>query len=241
MLLTYFLANSKSGLHDTEFSKHKKWIFQANTLLNVENHLRDYHFLDAGGDIWRAKADAIGVQASGPVNCSYDDQIPFRQQEFINAFIEWIVMDNIKIKKAASKRLKRAFKIANMQAADSIPLSGSTINTWISKVFQYFEPTVIDEIRGAKSKIHISFDGWGSKHEKISVVGVVVHFINSKGEVVTRLIGLPELPGHGKAGVGKSLRCTTLFLPSLYIPRWFVNGVVDLQKRYSALLRPLSQ
>jgi hypothetical protein len=72
-------------------------------------------------------------------------------------------------------------------------------------MFAYFEPEVIEEIRNAKSRISISFDGWGSKHEKLSVVGVVVHFINERYENVTRLIGLPELPGHGKTGVGKYL------------------------------------
>jgi hypothetical protein len=69
-------------------------------------------------------------------------------------------------------------------------------------MFQYFEPEVIEEIRNAKSRISITFDGWGSKHKKISVLGVVVHFINDKYKSVTRLIGLPELLGHGKTGVG---------------------------------------
>ncbi len=70
-------------------------------------------------------------------------------------------------------------------------------------MFEHFEPDIIEEIAKARSRISISFDGWGSKHEKISVIGVVVHFINNKYENVTRLIGLPELPGHGKAGVSK--------------------------------------
>ena len=70
-------------------------------------------------------------------------------------------------------------------------------------MFDYFEPEIIKEIRIAKSKISISFDGQGSKHEKLSVVGVVIHMINAKGENVTRLIRLPEIPGHGKSGVSK--------------------------------------
>lgn len=114
-------------------------------------------------------------------------------------------MDNVKIRKATSKRLKRAFKIANQQAANALPASGNTINTWIQDMFQYFEPEIINEVQYAKSKIHVSFDGWGSKHEKLSVLGVVIHMINSQGEAVTRLIGLPEVPGHGKKGVGKSI------------------------------------
>jgi hypothetical protein len=79
-----------------------------------------------------------------------------------------------------------------------------TVGSWITEMFLYFEPYIIEEIQKACSCISISFDGWGSKREKLSVVGVVIHFINEHYENVTRLIGLPELPGHGKAGVGKS-------------------------------------
>jgi hypothetical protein len=72
-------------------------------------------------------------------------------------------------------------------------------------MFAYFEPEVIAEIRNAKSHISISFDGWGLKHEKLSVIRVVVHFINERYENVTQLIGLPELSGYRKTGVGKYL------------------------------------
>jgi hypothetical protein len=65
------------------------------------------------------------------------------------------------------------------------------------------EPNIIKEIANTQSKISITFDSWGSKYKKISVIRVVVHFINKHYDNVTRLISLPELPGHRKAGVGK--------------------------------------
>jgi hypothetical protein len=70
-------------------------------------------------------------------------------------------------------------------------------------MFEHFEPDIIQEVAATRSAISITFDGWGSKHKKISVVGVVIHFINDKYENVTRLIGLLELLGHRKAGVSK--------------------------------------
>jgi hypothetical protein len=92
-----------------------------------------------------------------------------------------------------------------MQAVNAVPSDHKTAGTWVHDLFHHFEPGIIDEIRRAKSRISVTFDGWGSKHEKISVLGVTVHFINDKFEAVTRLIGLPELPGHSKTGVGESL------------------------------------
>jgi hypothetical protein len=123
-----------------------------------------------------------------------------------------VILDNIKHRKASSARLQRAFKIANIQAANALPESSTTVGTWIHELFEYFEPEIIKEVRTAKSKISISFDGWGSKREKLSVIGVVIHMINQKDKNVTRLIGLPELLGHGKTGVGEYFYSLRVFL-----------------------------
>ena len=71
-------------------------------------------------------------------------------------------------------------------------------------MFKHFEPEVIEEVRNAKSRISISFDGWGSKRKRLSVIGIVIHFINDKYEVISRLISLLTLPGHGKTGISES-------------------------------------
>lgn len=160
------------------------------------------HFLNEGGDIWRIEAIKQPAQASGFVDGDPSRVIPFRQKEFKNAFLKWVILDDIKARKAASKHLKILFRIANEQTITSIPASDSTVATWIDQMFTHFEPQLIAEVATAQSKMSITFDGWGSKREKISVVAVVLHFINGKGQLVTRLAGLPELPGHGKTGVG---------------------------------------
>ena len=68
-------------------------------------------------------------------------------------------------------------------------------------MFEYFEPEVIREIKLARSTINVSFDKQGSKRDKISVVSIVIHFINQYYKAVTRLITLPSLPKHSKTGV----------------------------------------
>ena len=65
-------------------------------------------------------------------------------------------------------------------------------------MFKYFKLELIEEITNARSKISISFNRQGSKREKISVIGVITHFINSKYEMYTRLLGLLDLPNHSK-------------------------------------------
>jgi hypothetical protein len=70
-------------------------------------------------------------------------------------------------------------------------------------MYWHFEPRVIKEIRTAKSRILVSFDRWGLKHKKISVLGIVVYFINKGYKNVTRFIGLLELSKHKKTGIDK--------------------------------------
>jgi hypothetical protein len=108
-------------------------------------------------------------------------------------------MDDIKLRKAALIRLCCAFKIANKQCVNALPKSYLTIATWIEEIYIYFELTIKEEIKQVRLKILISFDGWGLKHKKISLVGVVAYFIDFKGHAVSRLLGMPELPGHSKA------------------------------------------
>ncbi len=76
-----------TGHYDSAFSKGTDFHFNSNTLKNAETHLRDIHFLDEGGDIWRVCADDL-PQASGVVNGVYERVILFCQKEFKNAFLE---------------------------------------------------------------------------------------------------------------------------------------------------------
>jgi hypothetical protein len=163
--------------------------------------------LDKGGDIWRVRKNNTGAQASGPVKGDYSRVIPFRQIEFKAKLLKWIILDNVKYRKVTSGRLADVFNIANAHAIPAIPTSHNTLVSWIRDMYWHFEPRIIEEIRTAKSRINVSFDGWGSKHEKISVLGVVTHFVNEKYENVTRLIGLPALQDHKKTGVGMSSLC----------------------------------
>ena len=73
-------------------------------------------------------------------------------------------------------------------------------------MFEFFKPKVVVELYRAKSRISISFNGQGSEREKISIVSVVVHFINDKYKAVTRLISLPSLPNYSKTSVGKDAK-----------------------------------
>jgi hypothetical protein len=47
------------------------------------------------------------------------------------------------------------------------------------------------------------FNRWGLKCKKLSVISVIMHFINNKYKAILCLIGLPKLLRHRKLGIGK--------------------------------------
>ncbi|PWO19726.1 SnoaL-4 domain containing protein, partial [Pyrenophora tritici-repentis] len=54
---------------------------------------------------------------------------------------------------------------------------------------------VVDKLRCAASKIHISFDGWTVKGGKRGFFGIVAHFATAKGDLRDVAINLPQLLG----------------------------------------------
>ncbi len=122
------------------------------------------------------------------------------------------MLNNVKYRKVYLNRLRRAFKIANLKAVKALPNSYPTIAKQVHDMHAYFKPFIIKEIVTAKSRISISFNGQGLKYKKISLLGVVVYFINSKYENVTRLISLLELLNHRKSGVSTYLKSYYFFI-----------------------------
>jgi hypothetical protein len=56
-------------------------------------------------------------------------------------------------------------------------------------------PVVKDELSGALSKIHISFNGWTTKGGKQGFLGIVAHYVSRDGKRTDLPIALPQLSG----------------------------------------------
>ena len=71
---------------------------------------------------------------------------------------------------------------------------------------------IIEEIHTTRLRIHISFDSWSSKHKKISILGIVIHFINKYYNNITYLIALLELSKHSKTSINKYINSSLIIL-----------------------------
>lgn len=80
----------------------------------------------------------------------------------------------------------------------SIP-SRRTLRRYITKAYDASQSKVEQSLLGAISKINLAFDIWTSPGRRLSLLGVVAHYLDHQGRPCNVLIGLPKLKGSHTA------------------------------------------
>jgi hypothetical protein len=119
----------------------------------------------------------------------------FGQQRFRMAAVMWLVEGNHPLRELGSLSFQEMIPLANPASAEALWVSHNSVFTFVMKLFSAIQPRVIEVIRTACSKIHISFDGWTTKGGKQGFLGIVAHFATVDDIVVDIPIDLPQLVG----------------------------------------------
>jgi hypothetical protein len=85
--------------------------------------------------------------------------------------------------------------MANPEAEAALWTSSMSVSRYVLRLYDYLKPRVVKELSQALSKIHVSFDGWTTKGGKRGFLGIVVHYIDSRGNLQDLPIALPQLTG----------------------------------------------
>jgi hypothetical protein len=83
--------------------------------------------------------------------------------------------------------------MANPEAEAALWTSSMSVLRYVLRLYDYLKPRVVKELSQALSKIHVSFDGWTTKGGKRGFVGIMVHYIDSRGNLQDLPIALPQL------------------------------------------------
>lgn len=75
-----------------------------------------------------------------------------------------------------------------------IPHSSGQIRVWVMRKYELYKQDIIDDLKVALSKVHLTADLWTSGNHK-SVLGVIGHYINQTGELKHNVLGARELEG----------------------------------------------
>ena len=104
-----------------------------------------------------------------------------------------------------NKKFQAWVQVTTSVASTLLPRDRDTIRNWIIQEFKTRQRDLVTTLQVSKSLVHFSFDLWTSPNYR-SILGVVGHYLNKKGENVTTLLGLCHLMGaHSGANMAEQV------------------------------------
>jgi hypothetical protein len=89
--------------------------------------------------------------------------------------------------------------------------SRRSLARYIEKAYADAHAKVVFDLQGAITRVNLSFDLWTSPGRRLSLLGVVAHYLNAEQQPRNVLLALPRMHGsHTAANIAKALRllCT---------------------------------
>jgi hypothetical protein len=119
----------------------------------------------------------------------------FNIQLFRQAAVEWLIANNHPLSEFEQPAFRKLIGLADPLAEDALWQSHNSVSQYVMRYFDYLRLIVVKELSRARSKIHLSFDGWTTKGGKRGFLGIVAHYVTGDGKLRDLPIALPQLTG----------------------------------------------
>jgi hypothetical protein len=166
---------------------------------SCSNHLQNQH-----------NTYPVGRGPSAPTSTSRMDQYLYDEHPYLHAehwqtsFINWIVVNDISFEAATDPLLHDVILRGGPTVKDLLP-SRPTIRQWLITTYTERLIDVKESIANSRSKIVLSLDGWSAPN-KLSLLGVVGHWLDKERNLKTALLGLRPIEGHAGNNIADVLR-----------------------------------
>jgi hypothetical protein len=129
----------------------------------------------------------------------------FDYEVFRGILTRMFTMEQIPLHKVDSEYVRDAFMYANPRCNAAIP-TRNTMKRYIDSAYDGALTAVESELRLATTKINLSFDLWTSLNRRLSLLGIVTHYLNYRFEPRTVLLVMLRMRGaHTAANLSSQL------------------------------------
>ena len=181
-----------------------------NGTSSIHAHFRSKHGIDQAGNVIAGDRESTSRAATNsPGIMGFVSQ--FALDTFKVLLIQWIICCHIAFSQIENSYFRALITYLHSGLAQFLP-TRNTIRNWVLAEFRAQKAKLKQELRRARSKIHISFDIWTSPNY-YSVIAVVAHYISHDGYRRTKLLGLRTLEGRHS---GENIAATVLRLIKEY-------------------------
>ncbi|KAG7402930.1 Zinc finger BED domain-containing protein RICESLEEPER 2 [Fusarium oxysporum f. sp. rapae] len=123
-----------------------------------------------------------------------DETTDLDADKFEQLYVEWIADCGIELRMPTRESFRALLKFLNPGVLLILPTSHQTIREWV-RTFETQKRRIRQVLQSAISKIHFTVDIWSSPN-KLRILGIVAHFIDSNGELVSYCVALREVHGR---------------------------------------------
>lgn len=113
---------------------------------------------------------------------------------FRKALLKWVVSSRVSFQNVTSQAFIDMILAANPALAPFLRTSGTTIARWVKDEYLKARERVKSDLQQARSKIHVSFDGWTSPNGK-GLLAVVAHWLTPQLTLDCALLTIREIDG----------------------------------------------
>jgi hypothetical protein len=137
----------------------------------------------------------LSLSAELPTSLSNTDKETLRRELVERSLVDWMVHDHVAFRQVESEHFRRFLKAISENHEKYIPSSHSTIKSLVLEAFTVKQSAIKEQIKLAKSEIHLSFDLWTTPQRTKSVLGIVAHYLGPDWSNTSHLLALRHLEG----------------------------------------------
>jgi hypothetical protein len=210
------------------------------------DHLRDVHKLGRLGAITEEQPHLVNPLQGQSVLESYcvgaaernRSAEAFDYDVFKGKLTRFFTVEQIALIKVESEAFRDLLVYCNPRCEAALP-TRNTLKRYIASAYDYGLGVVESELQTATTKVNLSFDLWTSPSRRLSLLGVVAHYLDRRFEPRAVLLALPSMHGSHTA-VNLSAKLSSI-LDHFKLRESFGYAITDNASENRACLNLLSK
>lgn len=179
---------------------------------SAAHHLDRVHSIGRDGIISRTAPSTPSGQSQSVLDsyCSAASERntaaeAFNVEVFRGLLTRFFTVEQVPLQKVDSPSLRELLIYLNPRCRAALP-GRTTLKRYVGSAYEHALPAVRSELASARTKINLSFDLWTSPNRRLSLLGVVAHYLDRRFAPRTILLGLPRMTGsHTAASLSTQL------------------------------------